>query len=137
MSDAIFWFDHRIDNPQQAKGKAANGDLGQVMRGFEGKLDVLKDGRDPRRPDLSSMWTQSLAHVEIKSGFALFMMGTTSELVTAIDRDLKKIRQLVFFGGNTLEIRYVRRKASIKRTVSIVGIATLDEYLERCTGLSG
>lgn len=131
MSDALFWFDHRNRPYVDDERLAANGDPARVIKAFEGNLGGKGATQGQLSPDLWNMWRMPLTHVEVGSAFALFMRGTTGDLVKAVEGDLKKdIRRLAIMGDNVLEIRYVRHRAGRDKTVSIVGIAAKDDYWE-------
>lgn len=129
MSDALFWFDHRTKPGGDDPRLAADGDPEKVIKAFKGDLGGKGVTQRQLSPDLWNMWQESLTHIEIKSTFALFMRGTTNDLVKAVERDVgKDIRRLVIIGDDILEIRYVRHKAGLNKTVSIVGIAAKHDY---------
>lgn len=129
MSDALFWFDHRNRPYVDDARLAADGDPEKVIKAFKGDLGGKGVTQRQLSPDLWNMWQKPLTHVEIMSDFALFMRGTTDDLVKAVERDVKKdIRRLVIIGADILEIRYIRHKAGLNKTVSIVGIAAKHGY---------
>ncbi len=124
MSDARFWFD-KLD-PTHAD-RFALGD-----HRFPSKvIEMLEHPSEVTWPYMWKMYEGRLnsSHIEFDKEYALFMRGTTSELLKALELDASRgidfvmVRKEVF-----LDIRYFRHKVSRTKTVTVIGLGAREGY---------
>lgn len=124
MSDARFWFD-KLD-PTHAD-RYAKGD-----HRFPHKVvEMLKNAAEVTWPHMWKIYDGRLNsnHLEFDKEYALFMRGTTSELLKALKLDTEKgIDFVAVRKENFLDIRYFRQKVSSTKTVTVIGLAARDGY---------
>lgn len=116
MSNAIIWFDRKNADP----GKAANGVPAAV-------IGRMKDEPQNQRTHLQHIRKRPedvLSHIELSPDYALFIRGTTSDIVEALSADMAYgIQHVGVVNDDRLHIRYFRHKAGLTKTVSYIGIA--------------
>ncbi|MTH61253.1 hypothetical protein [Paracoccus litorisediminis] len=104
MSGAAFGFDKKIDEYERAS-ESANGIPARVIQ------MMTETQRERARPSIRQMYDETfdLKHIEMWYDYALFIRGTTDEIVKARQKDHESgIKYFSVLGDTRLDIRFIR-----------------------------
>lgn len=131
---ATFWWDWKPARVLDARDGYGAPERG--IRGLAGEIGPQGSASKPRG-SIRGFFDEAmhnLSGIHIDKEYCLYMGGTTSELQAALAKDRRKGTEGLFTTRETMDIRFVRRKAGALKgmgaahTETVVGIAPRGSY---------